>query len=248
MSSLCCQISGENFVLSELEKQLRDKFGFADSLPKIKPRYRFRELGAFWPHWNLHQRKFHIFNKAYKENEYRILKERICNHMRETKEWGTFFPGYFSPNPYSESLSGFRFKLSDKEQEKLGFRTASRLERKQENYSLAKEIIDELNPETITAVTSDNKHSLTNTIFWDEEYQRPFKISKADIIFSNKIGVPLPSSYYVHRLQDNYQWIPFSGELRQTKCQQCLKNTETSWPELYDGRILCEACYCSKIN
>ena len=51
-----CQVSREEFEVSDLEMKLREKFGFSD-LPKTAPWVRFRELGAFWQHWNLHNRK-----------------------------------------------------------------------------------------------------------------------------------------------------------------------------------------------
>ncbi|HEY5714547.1 MAG TPA: hypothetical protein VIT68_04320 [Candidatus Gracilibacteria bacterium] len=57
MDQVTCAISGETFTVSALEKRLRAKFGFGESLPTIKAKYRFRELGVFWPNWNLHPRK-----------------------------------------------------------------------------------------------------------------------------------------------------------------------------------------------
>ncbi|MFA6023839.1 MAG: hypothetical protein WC777_01305 [Candidatus Gracilibacteria bacterium] len=52
-----CSISGESFTVGPIELQLREKFGLSDSLPTVLPKYRFQELGAFWPHWNLHKRR-----------------------------------------------------------------------------------------------------------------------------------------------------------------------------------------------
>lgn len=50
-----CTLSGEKFEISEQEIELRKKFGVFD-LPKVAPKYRFRHLGAFWPHFNIHKR------------------------------------------------------------------------------------------------------------------------------------------------------------------------------------------------
>lgn len=52
-----CKISGESFEVSGHEKELRAKFGFGEIEPSVLPKYRFRELGAFWPQWNLYKRK-----------------------------------------------------------------------------------------------------------------------------------------------------------------------------------------------
>ena len=86
----------------------------------------------------LYQKKFHIFNKPYPENEYWLLKDKIIEKMKESKEWGTFFPGKFAPNPYNESLSVFRFQLSEEEQVKLGFRTAVKLNANKQVINLVK--------------------------------------------------------------------------------------------------------------
>lgn len=56
MKKQICTSSGESFYISDLEGELRRKFGFTD-VPTTAPWVRFRELGAFWPHWNLHNRK-----------------------------------------------------------------------------------------------------------------------------------------------------------------------------------------------
>jgi len=51
-----CKLSGKSFSVSAHEQELREKFGCGETLPTVSPKYRFRELGAFWPHWNLHKR------------------------------------------------------------------------------------------------------------------------------------------------------------------------------------------------
>jgi hypothetical protein len=51
-----CAISGQDFTVSAHELELRSKFGFGATLPPVKPKYRFQEVGAFWPHWNFHKR------------------------------------------------------------------------------------------------------------------------------------------------------------------------------------------------
>ncbi len=181
-------------------------------------------------------KKYHIFNKAYSPEKYELLHEKIIHHMQETKEWGVFFPGYFAPHPYDESLARFHFPLSEEKQAKLGFRVDEVIERENKNYSPVSEIPD--SPEDII-----NEKELTHKIFWDSAFKKPFQISDADIQFSKKIRCPLPDTYYMNRIQENFHWIPFDGKLRKTTCGKCNTNTQTSWPSTYDGRILCKECY-----
>ncbi len=77
---------------------------------------------------------------------------------------------------------------------------------------------------------------------------RPFEIQKGDIEFAKKIKGPLPNSYYIKRIQDNFKWMPFAGELRKTHCAHCKSPTETNWPENFDARILCEDCYLKLVK
>ncbi len=51
-----CVVSGKEFEISDQEISLRKKLGI-EGLPEVAPQIRFRNLGAFWQHWNLHKRK-----------------------------------------------------------------------------------------------------------------------------------------------------------------------------------------------
>lgn len=50
-----CSITGQTFTISSLEEKLRKSFDVPD--PDMLPHLRIRHLGAFWPHWSLHNRK-----------------------------------------------------------------------------------------------------------------------------------------------------------------------------------------------
>ncbi|MCF7917514.1 hypothetical protein K9L27_00720 [Candidatus Gracilibacteria bacterium] len=179
-------------------------------------------------------KKYYIFNKSYSEVEYKILREKIINHMHQTGEYDQFFPGYFAPHPYEESWSSTHFQLNKEEQKKLGFRLQENFEAEQSNYESPLGI-----PDTPDETGSD----FSKKIFWDEKRKRPFQIQPADIEFCKKLSIPLPNTYYVRRLQENFSWLPFDGKLRKTSCGKCAQGIQTSWRDIYDGRILCNECY-----
>lgn len=185
--------------------------------------------------------KYCIFNKAYSKEDYEALREKIIEHMKKTGEWSTFFPGYFAPNPYEESFSGFHFPLTSRES--FEFRRARSLEK-----SLVKTAELDCIPDSVFFLNPKAEKDLLNQVFWDEDYERPFQIQAADIEFARKLRVPLPHSYYVHRMQDNLRWMPFNGELRETVCAQSGKPIQTNWPNEYDGRILSEEEYLKFIK
>lgn len=60
-----------------------------------------------------------IMNASYSLEEYSTLRDKLVDHMKSTGEWGQFFPGSFSPNPYAESWSSFYFPLTQEGEETL---------------------------------------------------------------------------------------------------------------------------------
>ncbi|MFC1748814.1 hypothetical protein ACFL2V_08400, partial [Pseudomonadota bacterium] len=180
-------------------------------------------------------KKYYIFNKPYSKEDYEALRAKIIAKMKETEEYGEFFPGYFAANTYEESWSNFYWPLSNEEKGEYGFRSAE--QRKQEkplNFLDSSEVPDN---------SSDTDESLTQNKFWDSEAGKPFQIFEADIKFAKKIQGPLPNSFYSRRIQENFRWLPFNGKTRTTSCAKCSAEIETGWPTQYDGRILCEKDY-----
>ena len=55
---------------------------------------------------------YSIFNKKYSKEEYEILHARIVEHMKNTGEWGEFFPHWASPFAYNETAAQEWFPLS----------------------------------------------------------------------------------------------------------------------------------------
>jgi hypothetical protein len=91
------------------------------------------------------------------------------------------------------------------------------------------------------------EQSVTKAAYWDPIAKRPFQIMETDVTFAQDLQVPLPYTYYMRRLQENFRLIPFNGELRVTACGKCREEAQTSWPKEYDGRILCENCYLKEV-
>lgn len=46
-----------------------------------------------------------VFNRQYTERDFKTLREKIIAHMRETGEWGEFFPAALSPFGYNQSAA-----------------------------------------------------------------------------------------------------------------------------------------------
>lgn len=183
-------------------------------------------------------KKYHIFNKPYAPEAYEKLRAKIIAKMKETGEYGQFFPAHFAANPYEESLSGFYRPLATEEGKRRGFRMREEKERRE---------ADALDASAVPDRCDAADDSVAKNVYWDGEAKRPFQILKEDIAFAKDVGAPLPHTYYMRRLQENFRLIPFTGELRETACGKCGAKAPTSWPSAYDGRILCESCYLREV-
>lgn len=60
----------------------------------------------------LRKREFCILNKRYSQSDYFPLLTRILGHMKDTGEWGEFFPMNLSPWPYNLSYAARYYPLS----------------------------------------------------------------------------------------------------------------------------------------
>ena len=84
--------------------------------------------------------------------------------------------------------------------------------------------------------------------YWDAVAGKPFQLPAEDIEFSHRIGAPAPYTHYMRRVQENFSWLHYEGQLRTTKCGKTGKGIQTNWPAEYDGRILSETAYLEIIN
>jgi hypothetical protein len=85
-------------------------------------------------------------------------------------------------------------------------------------------------------------------VYWDEVIQKPFQILPQDINLCRELGVALPYSHYMRRIQENFRWMPYNGMLRTTICAKSGSSIQTSWPSEYDGRIVSESEYAKIVT
>lgn len=184
-------------------------------------------------------KQYCVFNKPYPKEEYEKKVQEIKLKLINEKTYGEFFPPHFAACPYEESLAGFHWPLTQSEQQVRGYRTKTIEIKKEGEYSPIEEI-----PDSSTNV----EEKLTEKSFWDNEYSRPFKITKTDLGFCQRNKVPLLNQYYLHRLKDNFRTIFFTGTLRPTTCAKTGKPLLTSLPSVLDGRIVSEEAYLELIH
>lgn len=174
-------------------------------------------------------KKYFILNKEYSISDYEKLKQEIINDMKTKWVYWEFFPAYFSPSSYNESLSWIYYPLSISKQKKYWFNV---FEQDIRNNIWLKHLKDL--PDDISKI--DNYDF--KWWYFDEVYNRTFQVTDLDISFSKKLWVPLNDRFYIRRLKENFSWMYPSYELRETKCVKSWKPIKTNLPEKFDSRIL----------
>lgn len=171
-----------------------------------------------------------ILNRSYSKHDYDRLVPKIIGHMRETEEWGEFFPEHLAPHGYNESHAMDLFPLTRDAAEKLGYRW-------RDEPSTAEGGAGSFPPASIDACPDD----LTAQLFRCERSHKPFRIIPAELILLRKIGIA-PSSLAPdsrRRLRNERRNPP---RLYKRTC--CFDGSDilTSFPPERPERICCVAC------
>ena len=129
----------------------------------------------------LRNKKHCIFNKQYSIEDFNVLKTKIINHMKETGEWGEFFPAKLSPFSYNESVAQEYFPLSEGEAVSQGFtwKEPDRKEYLKQNTDI---------PDQINDVSED----LCNKTLACITCQKNFKIVPLELKYYKKMNLPIP--------------------------------------------------------
>lgn len=174
-------------------------------------------------------KKYHILNKEYSKQDYEKLKAEISIDMKQKWIYGEFFPAYFSPSSYEETMSWVLCSLDLETQKKLWFNVFEHEKSNKDDFKDISELPDDI----CDTVDFDFKWW-----YYDDEAKRPFQISDLDITFSKKLWVPLNDKFYIRRLKENFSWMFPEIQLRETKCAKSWKIIKTALPVKLDWRIL----------
>ena len=168
-----------------------------------------------------------------------MKKKELIEFMKNTGEYGDFFPFAFAPCSYQDSISGYYWPLSEDDMKHLGIWSTPSETREKGACRLTSELRD--NADDIT-------EELLNIGFWDDVASKPFQIFKEDLAFSRKTNTPLPYTNFICRLQENFRWMPFDGTLKDAVCMDCSCKIKTSWAQEYHHILLCGMCYETRVG
>lgn len=172
-----------------------------------------------------------ILNIQYSKEEFFVLKKLLIDHMKQTGEYGKFFPKSMSPWGYNETVAQLVMPLSQEEAVKKGFKW---FEKSLPQYTTDQVYVP---PDNIRDVQWDN---LVGKVIVCAESGRPFKIIKQEFDFYKKYSIPFPRLHPDMRLKHRFP----TGELynlHEAPCASCKITIQTSMRN--EDSVLCESCY-----
>ncbi len=179
-----------------------------------------------------------ILNKSYSREEYGKLCRKLVSHMRETGEWGEFFPSALSPFGYNETLAQEDFPLSRNEALRQGFNWS--------DYNR--------NPQVKRLVKGsdlprDPAHYSDEILEWTiecEATKRPFKIAKEELKFCREQRLALSHLHpdERHRLRNA---LRNPRKLWTRRCAGCQTELQSTYGPERPEAIYCERCFLGKI-
>ncbi len=185
----------------------------------------------------LRQKEYCILNKQYEKEEYERLRDRIVEHMKETGEWGEFFPVENSPFAYNETMAQDFLPLDKTVVLGRGYRWRDEVVKSTyqgESYEFS---------ENIEVVEDDVLHLILTCEISGKNY----RITKPELEFYRKLNLPIPRIYPDERHKERMQ-LRNPRELWDRECDTCDCSIQTTYSPDRKEKVLCEECYNKVVN
>ncbi|OGY85545.1 MAG: hypothetical protein A2233_03100 [Candidatus Kerfeldbacteria bacterium RIFOXYA2_FULL_38_24] len=186
----------------------------------------------------VNKQKYCILNKQYSEKEYHELRKKIVEHMRQTEEYGEFFPAQYSFFGYNESAAMDFFPLTKEQAQAQGFLW-------QENMPviIGKETVNIENiPDDIFEV-GDN---FINEILVCAECGNNYKLIPQELAFYKKMHIPIPRKCFdcrhAARMAQRNQ-----RKVYERTCAKCHTTIPSSFAPTRPEIVYCEECYQKEV-
>ena len=181
-----------------------------------------------------------ILNKQYSEEEYKKIKQKIIEHMKESGEWGEFFPLNIAPFNYNESVAQDFMPLKKEEvlQRELAWNDKLPQTKGKETISWDKVADDILEVDD----------SVCKEILKCECCNGNFKIIKEEFNFYKNNNIPVPRFCMYCRYNDRKKMLN-PAHLWHRECMKpgCSNKFETTYSPDRKELVYCEECYNKEV-
>ena len=183
---------------------------------------------------SLKKQKFCILNKKYSEDEYHKLKGKIIEHMKQTGEYGEFFPVAVCPFGYNETMAMDTFPMTEEIALSKGLKWYEEEsgETKPQTYDVPDSIFDAADTITSALLACD--------------CGKNFKIISQELEFYKKLQIPIPEKCPLCRHKARMaKRNPL--KLWQRNCMKCNAPVQTSYAPERSEIFYCEKCYLQEV-
>ena len=179
-----------------------------------------------------------ILNKKYSKEDYEQMIPKIMDHMKQTEEWGQFFPSYLSPYAYNETAAQDYFPLTKDQATSLGLRWKDDLP-----FTVGKETLtwDQV-PEDITQVDD----SICDAVLACTITGKNYRITKQELLFYRAMKIPLPR-IHLHERHRRRMERRNPRHLWDRQCAKCSTAIQTTYDPERPERVYCEECYLETV-
>ncbi len=179
----------------------------------------------------LHHAQYSILNKKYSKDDYNKLKSKIIEHMKETGEWGEFFPASLSPFPYNITHASEYFPLNKEEARNLGYawREEEEKQTSQDGVSLPK-------------TSSEIDESITSDLLVCAATNKNYKFQKQELKVYKMLNLPL-SAYCPDFRHLNRVKLRNSRVLYERKCDSVGQEIFTTVAPNRVEEVFCEKAF-----
>jgi len=188
---------------------------------------------------SLKHQEYCILNKKYSKEEYEELVPKVIEHMKDTKEYGDFFPPSLSPFGYNEIIAQNHFPLKKEEALQKGFNWS-------DYEPPVPEVEKTISAEELPDNTKDIPDDILNWAIKCKISGKPFKIAPQELKFYRKHNLSIPHKHPHIRHGERTKLIN-PRKLWERKCDKCETEIQTTYSPDRPETVYCEQCYLKEI-
>ncbi|MDC0358319.1 hypothetical protein OAO01_05835 [Oligoflexia bacterium] len=177
-----------------------------------------------------------ILNKSYSKSEYQKLHLKLVEHMKETGEYGEFFPIAMSPFGYNETVAQEYFPITPEEARTKGW-----------NWRDASDFCTQSSIGTLDDSIDEVPDDITSQTLLCSATGGPYRISAVELQFHRQSRLALPDECFEARHNRRLS-LRNPRQVSETKCSTCQNRIVTAVPLDRERNILCKSCYASMVN
>lgn len=181
-----------------------------------------------------------ILNKEYDKESFEKIKAKIVSELKESNQWGQYFPLDVAPFAYNESLINDLYPLSKEQAENRGYKWNDKTTGTYGKETIKKGEV----PKTVGEIKDD----ITKEIFVCDDCNKNYRLVDAEVAFYKKMGLPIPHKDFECRHKDRMKKRN-KMKLYHRSCMKdgCTNEFETTYAPDRSEIIYCEECYQKEV-